>query len=714
MPKRKRKDVSWVDGPRARRVLADLAEAIVGTPDNEPRVALFVGAGVDCALTNRPAWTGLIRELAVKCELKTISDPLSKVAMEYPVEAAQALRVSVGKDRYQTALFKATKSKTLSGKGMAYALKKLADLNRIRLIVSFNFTRDIVEALSSKKPTIIQKFHLGSWNRVKLLRPKSQINLIAIHGINDGNTAQVVLDRRSYDDAVFTDLHYSDLLGRVLQDYLVLTIGLSWNDIPLRQAAARVRYSAPISCHTHVALLRKDDGRPARSAPTRDLWRERSLASSYGVRPVYYGSKGRDYHGGLLDVLGELDNLIECLGSWKREFNGKRYSVLRDPMSPEIGTTLSKIADNLDSCGDYESVVQRQFFALHWQQLKEILSRRATEHLTFTEWEVLARLERHLRHFLWVYEQPDKRDKQRQTIWLEIASAGNRFLPDVDARTRSRRKEVGRALRELATGRDRALFEFALGAYELFAFNATRHRTAKTWAKVLDHCVEETRFSQRVRISKNIWKSPSMDEGNLRNYRDEAVKAGWESIEAKLALDICELRFRKTIERLRGKGGIKRTCPRDLPRRKREELLFLAEDAREVARMAGAGRRELGAITLGSLVSDPMQAEGDLLAINRSYAQQTSGGPGLVGEWNIYVGLLALLVEQNPNVKARKSLEWLEERCGEVNLRLKSPQGFIIVIGDHWRKYHSLAAELAAGVAKLVAMRPSSVPTLGD
>jgi hypothetical protein len=608
---------------------------------------------------------------------------LELTANEYPVEAAEALRISIGRDRYHKVLRQVTRKRDTRGERMANAIGALVELG-INLIVTFNYTRDLQQVLPPDREVIvIQRNHLPGWSKLDLLHPEGKkIHILAMRGVVDeqlGVLDSAILDSRSYDAVMFSDFHYADVLQRLFQDYTVVSIGLSWKDVMLRHSAARVHYSSPLYGRTHAAILPRAQGAGARK---RDIWQERSLVSAYSLRPLYYDPANR--HAELVTLLDEFTTLVI----------GVRSNAPPPAGAPGIHV-LATMAETLDACGDHECVFHREWFGAHWARSQAALEAAAQCNLTTSSWIALARIERHLRHFLWAYVAPERRDDERKRLWTMIAEIGMQKYRAGELR------EWSTASLALALGAKpnvvaRGLFDFSLGAYEVF-YDADENEAVRFWRSLLEdeRCPDIVR--PRVEIAKQVWRPETKEnENTLAKLRDAAIRCGWEGIEAKIVLGKCELMFREAR---------RRRPLRDLPETQRKRLLDVAMDAREVARLAGSGGRELGAVALGSLVQNPGPAEAELVGVHRGFAKRIEAGAGPVGDWGIYVALLATLLDRLDGktlVHPDQARKWLEERCGRIERPPLVNTNVAAVINQYWTPYHMRAANLAIRVAKIV------------
>jgi hypothetical protein len=697
--------------PRSRRVLADLAHACSGRNlGTQGKVALAIGAGVDIALAGRRGWADFVSSLAQFGRLSNDDKgALELLSPTLPAETADALRVALGRSKYEEGLRRNTCQCDLTPGELGPALQLLVNCG-IRLILNFNYTRDLLETLSESSPLeiiAIQRFHLEGWTKRDLLEPRDgEIHHISIHGMADyrfGHLPSVVLDRNSYNQAFFGDLHYGDLLTRVLQDYTLLSVGLSWDDVVLRSAAARVHFTTPICGRVHVALIPattapKASRRKARTHGRMYVWRERAFVTAYSIRTIHYSP--HDGHRDLPIILRNVSTLSRRI---RDALNGDSLTV------PELGVAgrwvrVQEISDVLDECGDYESLFHREWFAKdgNWRKLHALITSGSMRPSSLQEWIILARIERHLRHFIWVYAHPDKRDASRVDAWEKIAQYWGAFDNPERRSWRSGFEEAA-GDDEVSSVSMRGLFEFALGAFEVYGQSRMPCSEAchdwQQWLISLATQNKSCKVAKRIEIGRGIWTIQKPRLSTLAKLRRSAITSAWEGIEAKIALDICEHHFEKRIPRRPLKGwGIKlRSHP------ERDVLTRFATDAWETARMAGCGRRELGAIALASLVVPPEQAEANLVGVLHAVSKRVEAGAGPVGDWGIYTGLLATLLDRSQRTtEPRAALAWLEERCGKIRAETLRGTDVPTALARYWQAYRPDAAELAEQVATVI------------
>jgi hypothetical protein len=667
---------TWHASPRARRTIAELTTAL----SENSSVALMVGSGVDSGLRGRPIWSELIDQLARRGGIHPSgAGALARVASKWPVEAAEALRGAIGSRKYNEAIKAFVAHRAAEHPPLANALRTLVRRG-VRVIVSFNYTSDLVDALHARKGIrvrVIQREDLSAWNPQQLLSPpENHVHLIALHGYVDHHSNQdpnFLLGRRSYDDAVLHTPYYNELLKRLFQDFTVLTLGLSWSDVPLRNAAAQLLLEFPIAAKVHAAVL-------SHGSYPEDVWQERGFVNSYSVRPLFYDAPGNQHH--------QAASVL-C-------------TVARDVTpAPSLGSRasdaeLNALADMLEQWGDYESGPQCDWMAEHWASLANAVLERQLKEIDSATWLALAHIERHLRHFVWFYLPQASRVEFRRRLWEQVALL-RAHIPGAPPLN-----SVG-FLTSLATevttdgNSSRGYFEFAIGAFEVQYEGAAGapSRVMRGWQKALRYFARvhpTSILAERVAIARQLWrvgKKPGIRQ--LKRLRQQAVACEWEGIEAKIALDVAQQTFAEA------KALQPDECPRKWREKERSAVLTAAEDARIAARTAGCLRREVGSVVVGSFVAPIASAESTLLAI---YQRFNTGNRRveLSMLWWIYTGLLAVFADTREERRATRNeaLRWLTRRCGQ----LQPTKGHMLrAVAEnsipHWKFFHAKAGELA-------------------
>jgi SIR2-like domain len=674
---------AWRATPRGLRSLAEAADALQAVRVSRSKLAVIVGAGVDQSIADRPAWTDLLGRLGNGLEVAgPCNESLTKVARDWPMETAEALRLTLGPDRFGTVLREAlppTGADEVERSPLARAIAKLVEQGA-SIIVSLNYTDDLVTALRARLQRsfvvrVIDRSEMSAWPLGHLLTPElGEVHVLKLHGslplADTAVESDVVLDRSSYDAAVAADSPYGSVLSRLFEDFAVLSVGVSWTDVPLRDAAARARRQLPVARTMHYAAWQHSgDG-------ARDWWQERALTASYGLRPLYYVD-----HGQVADLLSSIVELVDSAEG------------------PSPDAPLSDIADWLDRAGDYESRQQSTWFAAHWRAASEAV-KRACDPATLTSetWLAAARVERHLRHFLWFWLAPREKATIRRQLWQGLADAWS-ILPSSEAALLWQDERIALALdwnTEATCGSpDRALLDFALGVYEVHGRDLSIHPSAAEWIDRLDCVCRHAPHSitrRRIATASKVWtRDASLDLVNA------ARDACWEGMEAKLALDIAENRLRSLAASLRYE------TPRDWPGRDRDALWLQSDHVRELSRVAGSNRREAGAVVLASFLAPIDRAEGDLIASYRRLRDLSGGQIEPTSAWAVIIGLIAVFADQARTVSDHELVSplctWLADKCGQIPISTALASVVEQNYTRHWQQFHRRAANLAPRVA---------------
>jgi hypothetical protein len=677
---------AWKITPRGRRSIGELANALA--PAGGSRLALLIGAGVDQAISGRPGWTNLLAGLGQEL---TMDDAriaaLPRVAMDWPMETAEALRVSLGPDEFSQRLQDLLPSRKVTSASSNPLAMSIAGLvhNGVRVIVTLNYTDDLARTLrtaaTSFRIRVIDTTELSAWPLGRLFEPAArELHIVKIHGSlpeeRHSPSPGVLLDRSSYDSALTTGSAYLEILARLFEDFTVLSLGVSWTDVPLRDAAARVRRRLPVARSMHYASRQHSaDG-------ATDWWEERALTSAYGLRPLYYSD-----HAEVAELTADVANLVES-------------------SPPSSGASLTDIASWLDSVGDYESHQQSRWFAENWESTSEKIGAACrSKGLTADTWLACAKIERHLRHFIWFWLNPSKRKEYRSNLWNTIAESWDR-LPS--------RERAGLWQDEGISGvldwgphsveeafRYRALIDFAIGAHEVMGGPSSAHAQVSRWIgriEAVRRIDERTVTARRISAASRVWSSPATPD-LVRAAQD----ACWEGIEAKVSLDLVQAAIAQEY-----RSGAFRS-PRDLPGSLRHRLWIQCDHVRSLARVAGCTRREVGAVVLGSFLAPVDQAEGDLIAAYRRLGD-LSGQHEPTAAWSIAIGLMALFADQaRPRAMDHDLLtplcEWLNDKCGTIPIDDTLLDVVTNNFASHWSGFHMRAANLAPQVARLL-LRP--------
>lgn len=671
---------AWRMTPRGRRSIGEIATAM--NPRGGSSIALLVGAGVDQAIAGRPGWVRLLNDLGEQLRMDDgRMAALSSVAGDWPMETAEALRVSLGPAEFSDRLRRTLEPRppgSMFSAPLAVAISGMVKQG-VSVVVTLNYTDDLSRALQQLLPAsfrvrVIDTTELSAWPLGRMFKPAvGEVHVIKIHGSlpeGRGNSPSgVVLDRSSYDLATTGNSPYMGILARLFEDFAVFSLGVSWTDVPLRDAAARVRHRLPVARPMHYAARQQSpDG-------ARDWWEERALTSAYGLRPLYYTEHGE---------VGEMTaEVVELAGM----------------SPPDSSAPLPEIATWLDRVGDFESHQQSRWFADHWKPISEAIHDAcAPSALTAENWLACARIERHLRHFIWFWLDPAERKNYRRALWAKIAGAWDLLSPiersDLwqDAAIAEVLDWGSRSITDAL--RYRALLDFAVGAYEVMGPAATSP-CVRQWRDYLEQarqCDGRSVAGRRIEVASRVWSSPASSA--LVHATQDAC---WEGMEAKVALDIVQNTIMHECRAA--------TSPRDLPGGLRHRLWIQSDHVRSLSRVAGCNRREAGAIVLASFLAPNDQAEGDLIAAYRRVSDLSGGRPEPTAAWSIIIGLIALFVDQaGPSAMDHELIDplydWLTDKCGQIPIDTALLKVVSLNCATHWSGFHTRAANLAPKVAE--------------
>jgi hypothetical protein len=625
-------------------------------------------------LGHRPGWTELLGKLSNDL-VRHDHDPESfaEVAFDWPMEVAEAVRLTLGPDGFAANLYATLPpipAPRLAASPLAAPVTELVRAG-IGVIVSLNYTDDLAVTLKLTLPPaisvrVIDPAELSAWPLGQLLEPPpGQLHVLKLHGsmptmLGAVSAPSIVLDRSSYDTAMAPDTPYREILGRLFEDFTVLSVGVSWADVPLRDAAAQARRRLPVARPMHYAVRQRSGSGP------RDWWEERALTASYGLRPLYY-----DDHHEVPDILTSIVSLAGPGGG------------------PAPDDPLEEIAAWLDQVGDFESQLQSAWFAKHWLKVSNLVDRACEPSaLNAHSWVAAARAERHLRHFIWFWLDPKERKAHRRAIWEKVAQAWDE-LPRSETETMWQAEQIAAALEwdaQPSSGmRDRVLLEFALGAFEIYGKDAQTHRVAAPWIRRLNgvrKCARNDSIAaHRIILASRVWASAARG-----GYLEAARDACWESMEAKIALDLVQ-------------GKLLRATRSRSPTPRNE-----CDHVRQLSRVAGCNRREAGAIVLASFLAPADQAESDLIAAYRRVRDLSGGNPEPTAAWSVIIGLIAVFVDRSQEKSVEKLIdpvgEWLIDRCGEIPIDAALVDVVTNNFATHWRGFHGQAGDLAPLIAE--------------
>lgn len=528
--------LSRATSPRARRTLSSASAGLAGANGRRSTVVI-TGAGMDKALNpNAPSWVTLIDQLAVDVaayESEGLDDSaasewgvdqsvlqdrqanrrMSSVAVlsdQWPMEAAEAIRVSVGSKEFLDRLtVEVANSRNVRSSAVGNTIAALSSLalRGVGCFLDLNYTDDVANALTvglAHAGVKVRISHLSTLQahtlREVLEPPDGVVNVVKVHGSVPGKVFNeatgIILDRSSYARATAEGALYRDLLRRVFEDFQVVTLGVSWTDVALREAAAQAALKRPTSSLRHIVVRLQESGAVA------EWWRERMYASSYGAMSIAYLSHSE--FPGVVTQIGE---------SSARDHDRRRENSAPSDGSADItpaSDSMNDIADFLDGCGDFDSPLQSAWFGDSFEDLAQTIRQEVQQSppKTAEQWLTYARIERHLRHFVWFRLPSKKRIQLRSDLWTSIAAAfdalreteqDNLWRPDAVAYCVAGR---GSPIDAVA---HRAAFDFALGQIEINPGGNASH----TWGERVSSLREFDTVGtarDRIDVGHMIWR----------------------------------------------------------------------------------------------------------------------------------------------------------------------------------------------------------------
>jgi hypothetical protein len=519
-------------------------------------IALYLGAGFDRIVTggSAPGWAELVARIG--------GDACRAYAEQWPTEMAAYGTARIGNmecvDAFDSAMHASVHPLELG------CLVPIID--RVAIVVTTNYSEWVLRAVRAALDALSGRpRRLAVFCREDLAAFRApstdELYVIYLHGrTSSGSTP--VFDAWGYNVVRNDDPHYQLVLDGLLADYDVLTIGTSWSDVPLRDAAAKV--------------LRQRRG--ARRAHLNPDWCERAVPWCNAMR-ICYGVETippANPPGRVPDFITALDDLAQ------RDLPPSP----QDPAARDDRTAyLRSIAEYLDDQGDYESIghhcwvftapapstipgrsttpVKSQW-TIAQNNLRAMLT--ALQDHVDVDWHVVARIERHLRHHVYMYLH-----RERGSLLLLWERLIHQARADPDRLD------------------DRLRFDLWLGAYELASGDPASVTAAEPLAR---H--PRGKLGLRYQMAPDIWPprgARTLSPEEVATRVGELIDGGWESGAAKLSLDYAT---RAIAHRLDA------PLPTPFSLAERDRL----EQASMLARLSGCYRREIKADILRALWLD--------------------------------------------------------------------------------------------------------------
>jgi SIR2-like domain len=453
-------------------------------------------------------------------------------------------------------------------------------------------------------------------------RDPRTIFLIHLHGRCSARSFPV-LDAWGYNILQHDDANYVDLLRRTFTDRAVITLGISWSDPPLRSAAAFVQRTRPYLSKKHLVLYFLGAGeeeifgdvalKPNAKGMAR-YW-SNAMRAAYGVDVLFVNNETQR------QVLQKLDagkSAEDC--SKAAAYKKKLYEAENDPQ--RLLEIWEQMADFLDACGDYESPLQHRFLrefsgvdsptsvavadATHQLAEKLLNFLKGPLHVNpkyfLRVWGTGARIERHLRHHLYLYRPKDESNaRQRiwQLLWQRLPVSEWKSLPA------------------------QLKFDFLLGKYELKLNNIDIRRFK----------MDLGRFEDRLSKASMIWSHapgthPPKDKvqqrktlTSMQKLTVELLNIGWESVAAKVTCDHMHLL-----------AILASTTKVNVDEPLAKVTVDQAAHAAKISRSSGCFRRQVKAESIAAMWTlDPVESRVQILGIIRVVEETRSVEPGLLG-----------------------------------------------------------------------------------
>jgi SIR2-like protein len=537
---------------------------------NRGTAAFYLGAGVDTQLSRdsgqeSPGWEKLLAETRPFPGATPVD--LNKYARDWPTETALSARLRLGEEKFKNKITERTNFAFKPSLTKPFTAELTPLLLESNLIVTPNYASHVLESLKllidrrglrrKKEIIVLTREDLASFQFPVAEPDPVRIFLIHIHGrcVEGSN---LVFDAWGYNVAVNDDPYYHRFLYNLFSYRSVISLGTSWLDIPLRNQAALVFRTQSYQRPSHISLdfcsSKKEFAKNLKSNSVKRKW-SNAMHAAYGVRMI-------------VSTAEKQVSVLNLLNQQELEF--KALPKFQD---------LAGIATFFDSCGDYESPLQQQW-------LLKVLPSRSTSptariHATVLKlyktlitnlikgsapWGVVARLERHLRHFHYLYVAPyDLHDRRQQQLWNLLAQKLTKRVWN----------GIGESVR----------FQFLIGQYELKQTLAARIKALT---------VSDPLNQKRLRLGHLIWAS-GVDVVVLENTALRLLDIGWESMSAKLFLDAATATASKALGSYDPKTS--------------ETILGLAVRGGDIARSTGYFRREAKAETLAAMwLPDPQES----------------------------------------------------------------------------------------------------------
>lgn len=515
---------------------------------------------------------------------------------------------------------------------------------------------------------------------------KNTIFVIHLHG-RCSDRSFPILDAWGYNIVGHDDTAYIGFLRDLFTRRSVITIGSSWSDPPLRSAAAFVQRTKPYLSRQHLAFYfvsdKKTFGNVVPQRECNDLTRgwTNVMRAAYGVNILFVDRETQPQW--FMSLNAEGANKDESSRSWN--ISTMLVTIAKQVADIKNGAIpiplLKQCADFFDCCGDYESPLQHEFLSTlgavvsnqaeksQRDQVIRANTRKGSEVMVnllknFVKstligdpenWQIAARIERHLRHHSYLYVRP-LANNPREEIWRELWMR----IPELPV---------------WALFSSQLRFDFLVGRYELR--NQVDVNLA-TYEQSLEH------LSARFEKAKLVWNKWHLSEGleggkpweeralDIQKLADDLLELGWESAAAKTLCDRVHL-----LSTTASNGHSSPESPIA------KEIVEQAHQANSIARSAGCFRRQIKADSIGAMWNpDPFEGRVQLLGNIRAAEAMKSIEPGILGG----LGGGLLVCELRAKQRSGKKLESIQSIANDLfeEIGLK---GYLNDALEYWIKF---------------------------
>lgn len=592
---------------------------------NDKQVAFLLGAGFDKALNRKsPNWSKVILDIGGIKSNNGNQVYLDAITDQWPTELALLYKYHhVSKDTFYKKLNKAVNIKNNKTEEAGF-MKIFSSCN---LFITFNYSNLLYDILQKNCKRTNRKLRVFDREYLKTLEgewfpKKDDVYLIHLHG-RCSDRSFPILDAWGYNIVSNEDLHYTRFLKDVFTSRDVISIGVSWRDVPLRNIAAKAQLERGYAAKSHIIIDHVEDDKYKINLTSLikrlNTDRRNAMRLAYGVDSISCTKAQRQ-------------KLLSCVASGF-------------PQMQKLRDNFNAIADYFDSVGDFESPQQINFLASYALTAKQVDNgaeeetdraknvKNVADGARMLSCDIInklsedlitpvtaARIERHLRHHLYLYLNSNK--SLRNCLWSSINKKTN-TCRGFDERLR---------------------FDHAIGEFELKQEVDPKFEPGK-FSGV---------FSERFKHACKIWDTKT-SLSCKEALAHKLLSSGWEMMAAKVLGDSLQ----QQVLKLSKKNSV---CAVD-----RHKTMDLADRTATIARMSGAKRRWIKADIIAAMWdADPVEARQKLLSLHHSGNIDRALEPGTFD--GLLVGIL--VVETNIALNKNKGESVNKDVCSQLLLEI--------------------------------------------